>query len=268
MKNFTQRLLLFGLACLLSFAAAAKTDVTWYGHAAFKIVTPSGKVILIDPWIKNPLNKNADADLAKLERVDLILISHGHFDHIGEAVEIAKKTKAKLVSSFDLGGSLAKYAGFPADQVGFDTQGNIGGELVLLDGEVTIMLTPANHGSNVTDAAGEIHPGGNPTGFLIKVKNGPTIYHTGDTGLVSEMALLSKGGKIDLMLACIGDHFVMGPAQAAEAVKMVNPTTVVPMHFQTFPVLNGTSEAFAAELKKAGSTAKLNVMTVGQTLSM
>lgn len=268
MKNFTQRLFLFAAACLLSFAAAAKTDVTWYGHAAFKIVTPTGKVILIDPWLKNPVNKNGDAEINKLERVDLILISHGHFDHVGDAVEIAKKTKAKLVSSFDLGSSLVKYSGFPADQVGFDTQGNIGGELVLLDGEVTIMMTPANHGSNVTDAAGEIHPGGNPTGFLIKVKNGPTIYHTGDTGLVSEMALLGKGKKIDLMLACIGDHFVMGPAQAAEAVKMVNPTTVVPMHYQTFAVLNGTPEAFALELKKLNLPAKLSVMGVGQTLSL
>ena len=252
--------------CSLSLALA-QTKLTWYGHSAFKIVTPAGKVVLIDPWIQNPLNKNAQADLAALGQVDLILVSHGHFDHVGDAVAIAKQTKAKLVTPFDLGQSLVKYAGYPADQAGFDTQGNIGGTLVLLDGELSVQFTPANHGSNVADEKGDFHPGGNPCGFLIKVNKGPTFYHTGDTGLVSEMSFLGKQ-KVDVMLCCIGDHFVMGPAQAAEAVRMVAPQTVVPMHYQTFPILRGTPEAFGAELSKAGSKAKLQVMKVGETLSL
>ena len=102
-------------------AAAGKTQITWYGHAAFKMVTPSGKVILIDPWITNPLNPNGKQDLADLKKVDLILISHGHSDHVGDAVEIAKRTKAKLVTTMDQAQAYVRYAGFPADQVGYDS---------------------------------------------------------------------------------------------------------------------------------------------------
>jgi L-ascorbate metabolism protein UlaG (beta-lactamase superfamily) len=267
MKTFTRSIL--ALALLLTTQwAQAKTDITWFGHAAFKIVTPTGKVILIDPWITNPANKNGAADLASITKADLILISHGHADHVGNAVDLAKTTGAKLVSSFDLGSSLAKYLGYPEKQVGYDSQGNVGGSFELLGGEVTITITPANHGSNVTDEKGDIHPGGSPTGFIIKIKGGPTIYHTGDTGYFSEMAMLGKSQKIDVMLACIGDHFVMGPKQAAEAVKAVNPSQVVPMHFGTFPVLTGTPEAFSKELKGKMAAAKLTVMQIGQTISI
>lgn len=95
--------------------AASKTELYWYGHSAFKITTPSGKVILTDPWITNPTNKNGATDLAKLNRADLILVSHGHFDHVGDAVEIAKKTNARLVSTYDLGQALVKYDGYPKE---------------------------------------------------------------------------------------------------------------------------------------------------------
>ena len=256
---------------LIGFAAG-KTDLTWYGHAAFKLTTPSGKVLLIDPWLTNPVNKNGKEDLAKLDRVDLILITHGHFDHVGNSVEIAKRTGAKLVSTFDLGKELVQYGGYPKDQVGFDTQGNFGGELNLLDGEVKIAFIPAIHSSTVVAPEGsadkDIHDGGNPGGFLITVKNGPTLYHTGDTDVFSDMALVSHFHKVDVMLACIGDHFTMGPERAAEAVMLVKPGLVVPMHFGTFPVLNGTVNAFAGALKKQGAKAKLHEMKVGETLKL
>jgi L-ascorbate metabolism protein UlaG (beta-lactamase superfamily) len=253
-----------------SVLAAASTELTWYGHSAFKIKTPSGKVILIDPWITNPANKNGKEDLAKLDKVDLILISHGHFDHVGNSADIAKKTGARLVSTFDLGRALVQYGGYPKDQMGFDTQGNFGGELNLLNGEVKITFIPAIHSSTVMAPEGsadkDIHEGGNPGGFLIIVKNGPTIYHTGDTDLFSDMSLIPQLHKVDVMLACIGGHFTMGPDRAAEAVKLVKPRIVVPMHYGTFPVLDGTPEAFAAALHKHGVRTKLDVMTVDQTL--
>ncbi len=248
-------------------APAGKTQVEWYGHAAFRITTPSGKVLLIDPWLANPLNATGAADISGMNAVDLILISHGHFDHVGDAVKIAQQTKAKLVATFDLGQSLTKYAGFPAEQAGMETQGNIGGKLVLLDGEVTILFTPAMHGSTVTDAQSEPHGAGSPCGFLIMVKGGPTIYHTGDTGLFSDMSLLPKVKKVDVMLCCIGDHFVMGPDQAAEAVKLVQPTTVVPMHYGTFPALPGTAAEFRAALQQRGLKTRVEVMDVHQVLS-
>lgn len=253
-------------------ALAGGTELTWYGHSAFKITTPSGKVLLIDPWITNPANPHGKEDLAKIKHVDLILITHGHFDHVGDAVEIAKRTHAKLVSNFDLGKALVQVDGYPADLVGLDTQGNTGGQITLLDGEVKIAFIPAVHSSGLAAPQGsadkEIHYGGNPNGFLITIKNGPTIYHTGDTDVFGDMALISKFHKVDVMLASIGDHFTMGPERAAMAVKLVKPRIVVPMHYGTFPVLTGTPEAFAKALKQQRAKAKLKVMKVDETLPL
>lgn len=267
--------LILGVPCA-GLAAEGKTLLTWYGQSAFKITTPAGKVLLIDPWIINPLNKNGAKDLAALDKVDLLLITHGHGDHVGSANEIAKKTGAKLVANYDLARALVQYGGFPENLA---ERGNLafpGGELNLLDGEVKILLVPAVHSSVVEGVAGSPLPGkvvygGTPGGFVIAIKDGPTIYHTGDTDVFSDMSLIGSLNKIDVMLTCIGGHFTMGPKRAALAVKLVHPDMVVPMHFGSNPLLKGTPAEFAAALLALpvkGPHPVLHEMKVGETITL
>src|SRR5437870_315920 len=246
-----------------------ETQLTWYGQSAFKIVTPSGKVLLVDPCLTNPVFAKAKDELAALKHVDLILVTHGHSDHVGDAVEIAKRTRAKLVATFDLADAMVKHLGYPAELAQADTIGHFGGELTLLDGEVKVLFVRAHHGSGVSadDKSGARH-GGAPGGFVITIRGGPAIYHTGDTDLFSDMALVSRFHKIDIMLVCIGDHFTMGPARAAEAVNLVGPGIAIPMHYGTFPALTGTPDAFGEELKKRGAKTELRVMNVGETITV
>ncbi len=274
MTTFTRTLLLLiaGLLSGLTYAAG-KTELTWYGHAAFKLVTPAGKVLLIDPWVTNPANKSGKDDLARIDKADLILLTHAHGDHIGNSVEIGRKTGAKLVATFDLMKAMVDFRGYPKEQATRDTTGNFGGEIALLDGDVRIAFIPAVHSSGIEEAEGMPHPGashagGNPGGFLISVKDGPTIYHTGDTDAFTDMGMIGKFRPVDVMLACIGDKFTMGPDRAALAAKSVKPTKmVIPMHFGTFPFLTGTPAAFEKALKAEKVKTPMREMKIGETLS-
>lgn len=238
--------------------SGGKTEITWYGHAAFVVRTPGGTVLAIDPFFQNPRSPDKEA-AQKLEKVDYVLVTHGHADHVGDAVAIGKRTGAKLVSSFDLGRPLVAL-GYPKDQVGMDTQGNVGGTIQA--GDATVTIVPAVHSSNVTGADGAQLPGGNPVGFVIRVKGGPTIYHTGDTDVTLDMKQIpERFGKIDVMMACIGGHFTMDPQGAALAASYVKPRTVVPIHYGTFPVLAGTPQELEAALH---GRAKVLVMEPGK----
>lgn len=246
-----------------------QTELTWYGHAAFKIKTPTGQVLLIDPWIDNPAFPGGKNELSKLDHVDLILLTHGHGDHIGNTVEIGKRTGARLVSTFDLNAAVVSTLGYPQSQAGNETTGHLGGMPSLLEGDVKVRFVPAWHGSSIQkDENSPPVYAGNPTGLIIELRDGPTFYHTGDTDLFSDMALVKKFHNIDVMMVCIGDHFTMGPERAAEAVKLVAPKTVIPMHYGTFPVLTGTPEVFERELKRRKVKAQMRVMEIGETIAL
>jgi L-ascorbate metabolism protein UlaG (beta-lactamase superfamily) len=255
---------------LLAFARVAEashpkpnTKVTWYGHAAFRIETPKGKVLVIDPWFGNPKDPDKDA-LAKIGKVDYVLVSHGHQDHSADAVALGK-TGATLVAPFELCNALVS-VGYPKDQATMMTCGNIGGTLAL-DDEVKVAIVPAVHGSGLDrgDGTPAIYAGP-PVGFVVEIKDGPTIYHTGDTDAFEDMKdRIGDRFSIDVMLACIGGHFVMDPAGAALAATYVKPKIIVPMHFGTFPILAGTPDELRAALKARKSKAQVVEMKPGET---
>jgi L-ascorbate metabolism protein UlaG (beta-lactamase superfamily) len=261
MKIVTTTLLVVLFNVLPGFASQAtaqETRLKWFGHAAFSITTPNGKVLLIDPWLKNPSNpeaKDGKDPFGSVPKVDYILLTHGHRDHVGDAVEIAKKTGAVLICNPELAGNLVKLADFPSKQAETDAIMGIGGEIQIADGEVMVAMTPAIHSSSVFNPkAGANEPerayGGNPAGFVIAIKNGPTIYHSGDTAYFKDMETIGENYSIDLALLNIGGHFGMEPKMAAKAAQSVRAKLAIPQHFGTFPGIVQNADGFADEVKR------------------
>lgn len=224
---------------------AKQIEVTWLGHAAFDIVSPGGTRILIDPFIKqNPRTPEAFKDLARY-KPNAILVSHSHFDHSGDAVEIAKSSGASVISTFDYVSGLAIPDG---QRMG----GNVGGTFKV--GDVTVSLVPAMHSSD---------GGGRPLGFVLRFADGKTLYHTGDTWIFGDMGLIHEIYKPTIILLNVGGGpFTQDPATAALAIKKYfGPEVIIPMHYATFPVL-----ATQEDVGKAFSGDKrLTVMNPGET---
>ncbi len=257
------------LAGAAAVQAAGETRVTWFGQAAFKVETPAGGVILIDPWLTNPKNPDEQA-IDKLGRVDYILVTHAHGDHVGNSVQIAKATGAELVTSAGLRRNLVAAAGYPAKQATAATSGNVGGSIPLPKAGARVTLVNAVHGSELTlsdplPGGTAAVVGGNPVGMVLEVEGGPTFYHTGDTDVFTDMKLIPEFFRVDVMLAAIGDHYTMGPERAALAVEFVQPRRVMPMHYGTFPLLRGNPADFRAALDARDLAGRLVVMKPGDT---
>jgi L-ascorbate metabolism protein UlaG (beta-lactamase superfamily) len=223
--------------------------LVWYGHACFLIQT-QGKKILTDPFLTG--NPQAPVEPTEVE-ADYILVSHGHGDHVGDTVAIAKRTGATVISNFEIfnwlqGQGLEKL--HPQ---------HIGGAFDHPFGR--LKLTIAHHGSGLPDGS----YGGNPAGFLLTLE-GRKIYHACDTGLFYDMKLIGEEG-LDLAILPIGDNFTMGPDDALRAVKLLNPERVVPIHYDTFDVIKQDPQAFADRVERETS-AKAVVMQPGGVLEM
>jgi L-ascorbate metabolism protein UlaG (beta-lactamase superfamily) len=243
---------------LLAVAAPAHSvELQWLGQSAVKITTDSGKVILIDPFItKNPKTPEEHKDLAKLGKVDLILVTRGHGDHVGDTAALAEMTGAKVAMNADMGHTFGTLGIVPYKQL---IRFNKSGPITPLGEGITVTMVRAEHSSEVVhegpDGKKSVHPGGEPAGYVVKLENGFTIYHAGDTGVFADMAFIKAMYDPDVDLLPIGGHFTMDPAHAAYAVKnLLKSKQVLPIHYGTFKPLKGTPAELKrtpAELKRA-----------------
>lgn len=259
-----------GLALTLALAPLAVlaegVTVQWYGQSAFRLVSPEGKVIVIDPFLKNnPVTPEAHKDLKAMGGVDLILLTHAHGDHMADAPELARLTGARVGVNADLGRTYQMLGLFPEGSL---IRFNKGGPIQPLGEGITITMTHAEHSSEVLhtqpDGAKVVYPGGEPAGYIIRFENGYTVYHAGDTGVFGDMAFIADYYQPDLALIPIGGHFTMDPAHAAYAVnELLKSAAVIPIHYGTFPPLKGTPEQFRAAL--GDSDTRLVVMEPGES---
>jgi L-ascorbate metabolism protein UlaG (beta-lactamase superfamily) len=223
--------------------------ITWYSHACFLIETDQSR-LLTDPFVSgNPLSPvKADAI-----ETDYILVSHGHGDHLGDTLDIAKRTGATVISNYEIQTWLVNQGIENAHPQ------HIGGGFDYPWGRVK--LTIAQHGSALPDGS----YGGNPSGFLLYIE-GHKIYHACDTGLFYDMKLIGEEG-IDLAILPIGDNFTMGPDDALRAVKLIEPKQVVPIHYDTFDIIKQDPHAWAGRVQEE-TAAKVTVMNPGESLSL
>jgi L-ascorbate metabolism protein UlaG (beta-lactamase superfamily) len=233
--------------------------LTWIGHASFILDTPGGKRALIDPWMTG--NPAAPDSLHDPGDVDLILLSHGHSDHVGDVVRLAKeKSPAAVMCMIELGDFLGSKG--VENIIGGNKGGTLNAE------GVSVTLTHAFHSSSYGEDDGTIVYTGEPAGLIITLENGYRIYFAGDTTVFGDMALIGELYRPDLAMLPIGDFFTMGPMEAAKAVELLGVKHVLGMHYGTFPLLTGTPQALRDELAKRGLTdVEVEELQPGETLS-
>jgi L-ascorbate metabolism protein UlaG (beta-lactamase superfamily) len=228
-------------------------SLTWLGHATFHITTPKGTSILIDPWVMG--NPMCPEDKKKFDKIDIMLCTHAHFDHIGDAVELAKKHDPKVLGIPELCNWLHLKG------VKQTAAMNKGGTQKAAD--ISVTMVHADHSCGIQDGD-QILYGGEAVGYVVTFENGLKIYHAGDTNVFGDMAIIHELYAPDIAMIPIGDHFTMGIKEAAHACKLLQTKSVIPMHFGTFPILTGTPAALKAATASLG--VEIIEMKPGQTL--
>lgn len=213
--------------------------ITWLGHSAFRLETPAGTRILFDPWLGNPSCPAAWAKAASVLPLDLILLSHGHGDHLGDTVEVARESGAPVVCLFEVGQYLMQKGVQNVHDMGIGGTQDVAG--------VTVTMTNAVHSGSLTDGDRIIYLGG-AAGFVLRQHGMPTIYYSGDTALFGDMKLIAELYAPEIAFLPIGDHYTMGPDTAAIAATWLGVRQIVPMHWGTFPLLRGTPAALKQHL--------------------
>ena len=245
-------------------ASAGQVEVLYLGHSTFRITSTTGKVIIIDPFLtKNPRTPTKYKDLKALGKVDLILVTHGHGDHIGDLPELAKISGATVVDNHELALNLVSLGFLDGAKTIFM---NKGGTVTPLGPGIKVHMVAAEHSSSVDlvaikpDITGARHiSGGVAVGYVLEFENGFKIYDTGDTDVFGDMALINKFFKPDLALVCIGGHFTMDPEHAAYALReLIQPKQAIATHYGTYPVINRTP----AEPKAALGSSPTKVLDV------
>ena len=250
-------------------AAMGKTELLWLGQAGFRIKSPGGKIIVIDPWLTNGPKAPVPykSDLAALGKVDVLLVTHAHADHLGDAPAIAKLNNTKLYGPADMVTPLVTL-GVISAELGhrFNKSGSVtpapGIKVTAVAAEHSSLLAWTNPATGKTES----HAAGEPVGYIIELENGFKIWHMGDTGLFGDMKFISTHYKPDLVLMPIGGNFTMAPGDAAfAATTWIKPKSVIPMHYNSNPLTTGTLAEFQAAMQ--GSAARVVPMTEGQTVS-
>ena len=236
-----------------------RPQLTFLGHSTVRCDLPSGEVVLLEPWVDQ--NPACPDELKSFERLDAMLITHGHPDHMGDAVDLARRYRPKVVvATYEICSWLASQGVENVSGM------NVGGTQTILDGALTVTQVQAVHTSAIFHGD-QILDGGVATGFVMRLPNGYTFYHAGDTALFSDMQLLADLYRPSLALLPIGDHFTMDPRQAALACKYLEVREVVPIHWGTFPLLTGTPAQLEEELATLGVSCEVRVLEPGESFT-